>query len=116
MDYGFSSTMRPEDERQPHWARQREERGFDDTELWALDSALSQMIVVRLKAFKDGHICHPPCITMEEWDGIIQKMIDGFEEVLTRDLTTEKRGREWDGEKVQEGLKLFAEYFCDLWS
>lgn len=116
MDYGFSKEMRPEDERHPHWAKQREERGFDDTEMWALDQSIAAFLIPRLKRFKETHICHPPRITMEQWDEILQKMIDGFEEVLTRDDLTSKRGREYDSSKVREGLKLFAEWYHDLWS
>lgn len=115
MDYGFSKELPASDNRQEFFAKQREERGFDDTETWALDHVIAKFVTPRLKRFKELHICHPHGITMEEWDEIIQKMIDGFEEILTRDDTREKRGREYDSEKVQEGLKLFAEYFHDLW-
>jgi hypothetical protein len=115
MDYGLSKEISADDERQADWAKQREERGFDDTETWALDAAFAKFAIPRLKAFKERHICHPPSITFEQWDEIIQKMIDGFEEALTRDDTTERRGHEWDHAKVQEGLRLFAEWYGDLW-
>jgi hypothetical protein len=116
MDYGFSSEIDPDDERQPFWAKEREEFGFDHTEMWALDQALAKMILPRLKHFKECHICFPPTITAKKWDNILQSMIDGFEEILTRDLTTEKRGREWDVKKIQKGLRLFAKWYFDLWS
>jgi hypothetical protein len=115
-DYGFSTELREADERQAAWAEQRRTRGFDDTETWALDAVIAKFLIPRLKRFKELHFCHPPQISMEQWDEILQKMIDGFEESLTRDDLTEKRGREWDSTKVEEGLKLFAEWYHDLWS
>lgn len=116
MDYGFSSELPVDDPRQEIFAQQREERGFDDTELWALDSVIAKMLIPRLKAFKESHICHPTTITMEQWDALLQEMIDGFEEQLTRDMTSSERGRGYDFEKMQRGLKVFAEWYNDLWS
>lgn len=111
MDYGFSKELPESDPRQAIFAEQRAERGFDDTETWALDSVIVKFVLPRLKRFKELHICHPPSITMEEWDQKIQKMIDAFEEYERRD----DHPRDWDTKKIDEGFKLFIEYFHDLW-
>jgi hypothetical protein len=111
QEYGISTLMREDDQRQDYWKKQREERGFDETETWSLDQAIAKFVVPRLKAFKEDHVCHPHGMTMEAWDEIIQKMIDGFEEVLRRDESPSK----YNSEKVQEGLSLFAEWYHDLW-
>jgi hypothetical protein len=111
MDYGYSKNLPKKDSRQSLYKKQREERGFDDTETWALDATIAKFVLPRLKRFKELHICHPSSITMEEWDCIIQQMIDGFEEALLRD----EKIVDWDYEKVNTGLKLFVEYYHDLW-
>lgn len=116
IDYGISKEIAEDDPRQELWAKQREERGFDNTELWALDQALAKMIIPRLKAFKESHICYPCGITFDDWNDKIQKMIDAFEEILTRDMTKEQRGHEYNVKKIKTGLNLFAKWYHDLWS
>jgi hypothetical protein len=111
VDHGLHKNLPEEDERQPKFAEQRKERGFDDTETWALDQALALFAIPRLKRFKEIHICHPPGMTMKKWDSILQQMIDGFEEVLLRD----EKIADWDFKKVDKGLKLFAKWYADLW-
>ena len=108
QNYGCSSEI-PEDERQVIWEQQRKERGFDDTETWCLRSAFSKFIVPRLQAFKEQHICHPCSMTMEEWDNIIQEMIDGFKEVEKIDEFSA------DIEKINRALELFSKWYLDLW-
>lgn len=110
-DHGCSSELPETDERLAVFAEQRKERGFDDTETWSLDYAIAKFAIPRLKRFKELHICHPPNITMEEWDEKIQDMIDGFEEVV-KDGTG---GMEVDYDKMDKGLDTFREYYRDLW-
>ena len=111
MNYSLHKDIPETDERQPIWAKQREERGFDDTELWALDITIVKFILPRLKLFRERLISFPPSITFEEWKSILQKMIDGFEEYERRD----EHPLDWDTKKIDEGMKLFVEYFHDLW-
>lgn len=112
MDYGLSSELPEGDERQPLYLKQREERGFDDTETWGLDHVFAQFAIPRLKVFKELHGCHPGKLTMEEWDDILQQMIDGFEEVLRKNCGVLK---DFDVEKVNKGLDLFSKWYLDLW-
>ena len=41
-DFGFSSSMSPDDDRQAAWTAQRQSRGYDNTELWSLDAAFAK--------------------------------------------------------------------------
>jgi hypothetical protein len=109
-DYGLSQSMRPDDERQEQWAKERAERGFDDTETWNLNCVIAKFLVPRLEAFKERHICHPSALTMEEWDCVLQKIIDGFKEMENYDDITN-----FDYDKVRKGLKLFRKWYFDLW-
>ncbi len=111
MDYGFSKKMSPDDERQGWWEKQRRNRGFDDTELWCLSNTLARIIVDRLKAFVEHGHGYPSSLTSKEWDRILQKMIDGFEEMENYDDLAN-----FDGAKVMKALKLFRKWFFDLWN
>lgn len=104
----------PTEERLENFRKQRLERGFDDTETWNLDNTIAQFIVPRLKRFKEVTDCYPNGYkSFEEWETVLQKMIDGFELWITHD--------EWDHrdeekhKKVDEALQLFAKEFKGLW-
>lgn len=100
------------DPREKKWAKQRKERGFDDRELWAMDSTITSFILPRLKAFaKHGH-GYPAGMTSEEWDATIQTMIDGFEEHARRN----EHECELNWRKIDKGLKLFAKHYGHLWN
>lgn len=109
MDYGCSKDMPPNDERQLLWAQQRQDRGFDDTETWGLNITIAQFIVPRLKTFRELRCCYPVGITSEEWDDILRRMIEGFEEIA-KDQTWKM-----DDFKANMALELFKEWFWDLW-
>lgn len=109
MDYGFSKDLKPDDKRLPEYAKQREERGFDDTETWSLAWVIARFILPRLKRFKEAHCCYPPSLTMKKWDKKLQKMIDGFEEMTKED------NFDVDYKKVDKALKLFRKWYYDLW-
>ena len=108
------------DKRYKKYAKQLKEDGFCNCETWALDSVISEFILPRLKKFKEVNICFPPDLTSEKWDAILDEMIFAFEWNMIDDLSEEYRklGKEkqianW--KRHEEGLKLFAKYFRDLW-
>ena len=102
--------------------RQRLARGFSDRELWNLDHTMAKFILPRLKAFKDYHRSYPPDLTPKKWDERLDEMIWAFEFTVNE--------WEWESELIEKtkikklesyykrrekGLKLFAEYFNNLW-
>lgn len=104
-------------ESRDEWKRQRLERGFDDTELWNLDTTIIRFVLPRLKAFAAdptiGYPCrllldYPNCKDYNDlwWNVIIPEMIIGLEEYL------DDSG--FDDET--EGMKLFFKYFTALWT
>lgn len=98
----------------PLYAKQREERGWDDTEVWNLDYSISSFILPRLKVFRKIHHGHPSNLSENEWEEYLDKMILAFElnlsyEDLASDDLEEKES------EIKEGLALFAEYFNQLW-
>jgi hypothetical protein len=110
--YGSSEDAK-KDKRYPFWAKQREERGFDDTELWNLFHHLAEHIAPRLKAFRDhDKVGYPAGLSAKKWQNILSKMIFAFEEISKDDM--------WDfdekkNKKVEEGLDLFRKWFLGLW-
>jgi hypothetical protein len=107
MDYGCSKEISQDDPRQPRWAEQRKERGFDDTETWNLDCAIIQFILPRLERFKEISCGHPAYMTEERWDEILQKIIDGFK---TYDSILSGSSEQFD-----EAWQLFTNHFWNLW-
>jgi len=48
MDYSISKDVDADMPTRIKWSKQREKRGFDDTELWNLDVTISKFLVPRL--------------------------------------------------------------------
>ena len=110
------------DERWQKYKEQRLSRGFDNSELWNLDTTIVKFVLPRLKVFRSFECGHPVHIdTMEEWNEILDKMIKGFEYYLDDNLGEDKNLTRKENivnhEKViSEGLDLFREYFSNLWN
>lgn len=125
--------------------RQKKNRSIKYKDIYSLDNTIARFVLPRLKFFKKNIIGYPPDITFEEWKDILNKMILAFELILDKSepnfgelkFNTEKTdnghwkmvkdpGSTFDTEAymkwhkdrqktIEEGLKLFAEHFQDLW-
>ena len=103
----FSLLNNPEDERWEKYKQQRIERGFDDSETWSLDATIIKFVLPRLKRFKEIPFGYPSCLnSQEEWDKILQTMIDWMEnyDVIMDDF------------EYKEGRDNFFKYFSNLWT
>lgn len=95
-------------------------------ECWNLDATLSALILPRLIRFRDNHCGTPGCLFeydekgnilneeegCQKWEKILDKIIWAFYlyiSVGSLYWTEEQKQR------INEGLKLFAEYFQSLW-
>ncbi len=92
-----------------HWW-QRQTRGFDDAELWNLNTAIAEFVLPRLKAFRELPPMSTPCRKSEkQWAKILDEMIDGFEAM----------GQEVYDKNTQpcidRGMLLFGRWFLHLW-
>ena len=62
---------------------QRTRYGVADSECWSLDYTLTKFILPRLKHFKKINVhTHPPDITPERWEEILDELIWTFEYML----------------------------------
>lgn len=102
-------------ERWGEYKEQRLERGFDDSELWNLDRTIAKFIYPRLKAFADKTIGTPPSLSKEEWQSILQKMLDAFDIIVDDDKYFAYAPSNEEDNIIAIGLDLFAKWFCHLW-
>ena len=108
----FSLTEK-NDKREKKYSKQRMERGFDESETWSLYNSVTNFVLPRLKEFKELKCGYPACFkTPEEWDVLLDKMILAFE-LINRDDEKSLNNKEW--KQVNQGMRLFAKWFCALW-
>lgn len=106
------------DKRYAKNVKQLKEWGFCDTETWSLYSPIAQFILPRLKRFKEVSCCYPAGLSVEKWDVILGEMIFALDWSLTSDEKSSKMsGDDVDAawKRYEAGMKLFAEWFRDLW-
>ena len=98
--------------------------GFDDSDLWDLDTHLSDLILPRLRRFREmnrmgvpGRFCNPDnehvddlIVAEEKWNKELDKMIAAFELIAERDFGTPEEEK-----KIEEGLESFKTNFRALW-
>ena len=92
------------------YKKQRIERGFDDTETFSLDTTIAKFILPRLKRFKEINKAFPEDMTFEEWNLILDKIIESLELITKPEYFSSGKNP-----KIQEGIDLFAKYFRYLW-
>lgn len=123
--YGFYEWNKPSyyltkfDERYKNYQEYKKNTGIYPDELWSLDISICNFIIPRLKEFKDTiKECksYPANLkSYKEWIKILDKMIFSFEEHKKDKFIDDEIAREKYQNKIQEGFKLFIEYFGALW-
>lgn len=112
LNYGFASEVPMDDPRQLAWSQQREERGFDDTELWNLDKTIAKFIHPRLVAFAETSAGHPGNLeSTEEWEAILKTMTDAFALLADDDMIISSEQHL----VISAGLDNFRKYYLTLW-
>ncbi len=103
-----------------------DEDGFKGNEFFSLDYSLSLYIYSQLCYFKENCLfCYPSELTLEQWEDILNKMIEAFKLMIIEDKTFEQTMHLGVKEqkiisknkqkKINYGLRLFIKYFRDLW-
>jgi hypothetical protein len=98
------SMVKPGDERNKLYKKQRQQRGFDDSELWSLNDTIASFIIPRLKEFREQSTGD------DDWRIMLYKMIDAFELSLSVVVVCHK-----DRKRYDEGMKLLCKHFLGLW-
>jgi predicted RNase H-like nuclease (RuvC/YqgF family) len=89
---------------------------FDESEMWSLDDTIAKFVYPRLVELKKVKHGYPSELKDEhEWVAIMDKMIRAFE-IMHNDeyYPSVAYDKKTQGE-IDEGLKLFAKYFQNLW-
>lgn len=106
---------------------QRAVYGFDESAVYNLDSHFIQTYLEILPRFKSGG-SFPGDLDPDEWDGVIQKLID-YLEIMKEDefdYTKELPNGDYDWDTLKafvhkkekaktDFFELFSMYFFDLW-
>lgn len=101
-----------EKEKQSDYRYKEDEDGFVPAECWNLDTTFAMYIYSHLCYFRDNcNYGHPGNLSEEQWDNILNKMINGFKLLITNETDVSKTRRK----KIDYGLRLFAKYFSALW-
>lgn len=85
-------------------------RGWNDSQTWNLDAQIARFAIPRLKRFKKLNNGHPPDLTPEGWDSILDDIVYALE--ASAQFEDDEN---FDWERVERGLELFGKYFRHLW-
>lgn len=108
--FSLANSLDKDDERIEIFRKQREERGFDDSELWNLGDNIMSFILPRLKEFsKNVHSYPPEFKSLSKWKEELKKMIDALE-VRMQDYPNRD-----DMNSTNEGWNSFLEHIFWLW-
>lgn len=100
--------------RRVKWLLYRIKCGFWPCDLWDLDYAIVRFALPRLKGFRKGNCSYPAGIEYggkvgaEAWSLVLSEIIWAFEHYKNTDGEEELR-------RMEEGVRLFGEYFFSLW-
>lgn len=86
----------------------RKHHPFEFLDIYSLWATIAEFLIPRLQAFKKHTYSNPANITMKEWHNTLDKIIVAFEIFLKDEIKK-------DNKTCEKGLKLFAEYYRDLW-
>jgi hypothetical protein len=102
--------------REKLFKKQREERGWDDSETWSLDSTIARFVLPRLKRFKELNCGYPSFLSsIEEWNEILDHIIYAMEVISDEELYYGCKLTKKDWKRVNKGFRLFGKYFQNLW-
>lgn len=105
-----------DDSRHPQWKEERKKYGFDERETWGLDTTIAQFMYTRLMMFKECKNGHPCNMTGEEWDALLQEMIDGFGGYLIYEASFDNEDK-WEivRDNCTKSFELLSKHWRELW-
>lgn len=110
VGYSLAGDLPPTDNRLTKFAKQRAERGFDDTETWSLASTIAAFVLPRLKRFREVSQGHPADRTEEQWTADLDEMIWAFQQIVDDESWSFE-----EAERLTDALRKFGDQFMNLW-
>lgn len=93
------------------WNADINEYGFSSREFFNLDHTFDLLIYPRLCYFREFcNNCHPGGMTKEQWNKILDTMIEGFKLSLIGKVDKVKQQK-----KIKKAREYFARYYNCLW-
>lgn len=94
----------------------RAKRGYGRVDTYDLGYYFLEVFSEAIKEFKEVTISYPPDLTPEEWDKILQDIVDGFNAMKEQyyEWGDEKEFKEAQ-KKYEKAMKLFCEWHRNLW-
>ena len=105
-----------EPEKLERYKKQRDERGFDDTETWHLDKSLTLFLIPRLKRFIELNNGFPSGQTEKSFNEKLNFILKSFEEYYYNE--NNEVSLELEKERLSNAKKaaaLLGEIWFDLW-
>jgi hypothetical protein len=105
-----------EPEKLDKYKKQRDERGFDDTETWHLDKTLALFLLPRLKRFIQLNNGFPSGETEESFNEKLNFILKSFQEYYNGE--NEEVSLELEKERVsnlKKAAAILGEIWFDLW-
>lgn len=84
--------------------------GLSESDTWDMRISLAMIIYTYLRKFQETkRISYPADLTVEKWEDILKKMIEGFASIIKGEESKRAFKRQ------KRALSLFKTYFWDLW-
>ena len=93
---------------------QRGSRGYADKDVWGICDYLCEILPPMINKMKSRGVGYPEDLSETQWNNILTAIQDGFEsgrKILEIDYTDYEKERK----TFDNGMKLFTEYFLNLW-
>ncbi len=94
---------------------QRGKRGYSDRDVWSIDYYLAHWMPEALKQLERTKHGTPIGMTPKGWSTRLRIIREGFEAVKELGDTPNHERYQELKRKMDKGLKLFGEYFLNLW-
>jgi hypothetical protein len=88
--------------------------GYAESDVWNMDNYLLRILPPMLYQLKKETHGYPAHLTAEQWDEILDKMIEGFESYRMaedRDSVIDSK----EHKKLTKSLELLKKHFLNLW-
>lgn len=109
--YGLSNELPRSDKRHLEWEVQRFTRGYDDTEMWCLTTAIARFLLPRIKDFEQNYCLAPPDDPLRsDYKKIIKAL-----ELVIEDGINFRNPNTKDGQIFAEGWKIFHDRYLGMW-
>ena len=96
------------------YKKQRDERGFDDTETWHMDRTIALFIIPRLKKFIELNNGIPTGETVESYNEKLNFIISAFENYYATNKYYESVD-DVERKQLTDDVKQAVEYLSKLW-